>query len=133
MLVSGTEPKISMETDTVDFIKNMRISGSLENTIFYEDLNFIASKKDKMTQLKKEMDLVGETTEEGKKIKAEMKAVNAEVEAYREDNFNKYPDLLYTKFLKAATDIKIPEAPINPDGTKDSTFALRYVRYTIPG
>ena len=128
MLVSGTEPKISMETDTVDFIKNMRISGSLENTIFYEDLNFIASKKDKMTQLKKEMDLVGETTEEGKKIKAEMKAVNAEVEAYREDNFNKYPDLLYTKFLKAATDIKIPEAPINPDGTKDSTFALRYVR-----
>lgn len=126
MIVSGFESGFSMETDTTDFVKNMKVSGSIENKIFYEDLNFISQKREEMNVLKTKMDAAGETTPEGKKIKEEMKQLNTEVETYRDKIINDNPNLFYAKFLKAATDIKIPEAPLNPDGTKDSTFAWRY-------
>ena len=117
-----------METDTFDFVKNMKVTGSKENTIFYEDLNFINTKKNEITLLKNKLQSVGETSEEGKPIKEEMKAVNKQVEDERAKIISENPELFYSSFLKCITDIKIPEAPLNPDGTKDSTFPIRYVR-----
>ena len=127
-IVSGKEPKFQMETDTFDFVKNMKVTGSKENTIFYEDLNFINTKKNEITLLKNKLQSVGETSEEGKPIKEEMKAVNKQVEDERAKIISENPELFYSSFLKCITDIKIPEAPLNPDGTKDSTFPIRYVR-----
>ena len=127
-IVSGKEPKFQMETDTFDFVKNMKVTGSKENTIFYEDLNFINTKKTEITLLKNKLQSVGETSEEGKQIKEEMKSVNKQVEDERARIISENPGLFYASFLQCITDIKIPDAPINPDGTKDSTFAIRYVR-----
>jgi len=127
-IVSGEEQKFQMETDTSDFTKNMKVTGSKENKIFYEDLNFINSKKNEITLLKNKLQSVVETSEEGKQIKEEMKTVNKQVEEERSRIISENPELFYASFLKCVTDIKIPDAPLNPDGTKDSTFAIRYVR-----
>jgi thiol-disulfide isomerase/thioredoxin len=128
MIVSGFESTFTLETDTLDFVKHMKVTGSPENKLFYEDLNYISTKKEAMNALKVKMDAAGETTEAGKAIKEEMKVLNTEVETYRQEMIKTHPELFYSKFLKAVIDIKIPEAPINPDGTKDSTFALKYVK-----
>lgn len=128
MVISGNEQKFSMETDTADLIGNMQIQGSQENTIFYQDMRFIAEKKEEMNRLKEKLTAAGDTTEAGKKIREEMKALNTEVENTRAAIVTNNPDLFYSKFLHAVTDVKIPEAPKNPDGTTDSTFGLRYIR-----
>lgn len=127
-IVSGKEQKFLMETDTVDFVKNMKVTGSQENKIFYEDLNFINNKKNEITKLKNDLQTAGENTEEGIRIKDEMKTVNKQVEEERAKIIAENPNLFYASFLKCITDIKIPESPLNPDGTKDSTFPIRYVR-----
>ncbi len=127
-IVSGNEPKFSMETDTVDFIAHMKITGSLENTLFFQDLNFITDKKNEINVLRDKLVAAGEISPEGEKIKEEMRLVNNSVETERDKIISNYPNLFYSTFLKAVTDIKIPDAPLNADGTKDSTFAIRYIR-----
>ncbi len=127
-VVSGKEPAFAMETDTADFVKHMKITGSEENKIFYEDLNFINEKRNEMNSLKEKLKAAGDTSAEGKQLKEEMKGLNKAVEEERQKIMQDHPDLFYTEFLKCVTDIKIPDAPLNPDGTKDSTFAIRYIR-----
>ena len=41
VIISGAENNFSMETDTADYAKNMKVKGSEENTIFYEYLRYI--------------------------------------------------------------------------------------------
>lgn len=128
MIVSGFESSFTMETDTADFIGKMKVTGSAENKLFYEDLNFIAAKKIEMSNLKGKLDAAGNETATGLAIKEEMKLLNANVETERLKLIEDNTGLFYAKFLKAAMDIKAPEAPMNPDGTKDSTFAFRYIK-----
>ncbi len=127
-VVSGNEKQFTLETDTADFVKNMKVYGSEENKIFYYDLNFIVDKKADMAVLNEKYKAVGENTEEGKKIKEDMKLLNKQVEEERNKIIEEHPGLFYGLFLKGVTDIKIPETPLNEDGTRDSTFAIRYVR-----
>lgn len=128
MIVTGHERKFSMETDTSDLVGHMQITGSEENKIFYKDMQFISKKKEEMNALKTKMTEAGEATEAGLKIKDQIKAVNDEVEQTRAAIMRDHSDLFYSKFLHAVTDVKIPDPPLNPDGTKDSTFSLYYIQ-----
>lgn len=128
MVVSGQESKFTMETDTLDLVGHMQITGSKENELFYQDMRFIAAKKEELNILKNKLTAAGETSPDGILIKEEMRKLNAEVEATRADFIQKNPDLFYAKFLQAVTDIKIPDAPVLADGSIDSTFRLKYVR-----
>ena len=40
-LLLGDEPKFIMETDTSDFIQQMKVTGSVENQLFYENMRFL--------------------------------------------------------------------------------------------
>jgi len=127
-IVSGREHDFILETDTSDFSGHMKVTGSLENKLFFEDLVYITAKRKEMNAIKDKMNGLDPASEEFIKLKEEMKTVNDGVEAERSAIVKKYPQLFYSVFLHALTDIKIPDAPINPDGTKDSTFAYHYVR-----
>lgn len=128
MIISGNDQHFSLQTDTLDFVRHMKVIGSKENEVFYQDMNFIAAKKEAMAALKTKMDAAGKDTPEGESIKSQMQELNKDVENARNKIMTEHPDLFYAKFLKTITDVHIPEAPMNPDGTKDSTFALRYIQ-----
>ncbi len=128
-LISGNEPKFTLETDTTDLAGNMKVTGSLENKLFFDDIRFVGARRKEMNDMKEKLKTMDENSADAKQLKDQMKLLNEEVEAERKSIIEKYPGLFYTKFLTAITDVKIPEAPFNPDGTKDSTFAYRFVRY----
>lgn len=128
MIVSGNESSFTMETDTSDFVGKMKVTGSAENQLFYKDLQFIAAKKNEMAELKIKLEFAGDTGVIAEKIKEEMKLLNENVEQERAKLISENQGLFYGKFLNSISEIKIPEAPLNPDGTKDSTFAIKYVR-----
>jgi peroxiredoxin len=122
------EPKFSLETDTADFIKNMKFSGSNENAVFYKDLQFITAKRKEAEPLREKLKTLDGNSNEMKQVKEQLNAINMQVEDSRKKIREEHSDLFYAKFLLALEDIKIPEAPLNQDGTKDSTFAYRYIR-----
>ncbi|HNA57703.1 MAG TPA: DUF5106 domain-containing protein, partial [Chitinophagales bacterium] len=104
------------------------VKGSTENSLYYQDVNFIAEKKDEMNAMKTKLDALPKDDPEAEKIKEAMKELNKTVEDTRAAIIKNNPGLFYAKFLQAVTDVHIPEAPMNPDGTKDSTFALHYIQ-----
>ncbi|MBC8173893.1 MAG: DUF5106 domain-containing protein [Chitinophagales bacterium] len=122
------EPKFSLETDTADFSKNMKFKGSVENTVFYDDLNFITLKRREAEPIQEKLKTTETNSEEALKLKEDLKIINTEVETTRKALKDNYPDLFYTKFLTALEEVKIPEAPLQADGTKDSLFAYKYIR-----
>ena len=127
-LISGSEPKFTLETDTSDLAGNMKVTGSLENKLFFDDIQYVSNRRKEMNDMKEKLKTLEENSADARQLKDQMKLLNEEVEAERKLIIEKHPGLFYTKFLTAITDVKIPDAPLNIDGTKDSTFAYRFIR-----
>ena len=126
-IVVDKEQNFSLETDTADFIGSMKIKGSTDNELFYEYL------RNGVTMQKQLMDLNKSLAD--KKTKADStavfdqsKAINKQLEDYRSNFAAKHPNTLLAKLFNAIPEPTIPEAPVLPNGRKDSTFAYRYYR-----
>src|SRR3954470_682458 len=50
------EQKFTVETDTIDYVKNMKVTGSLENKLFNDHQKFIIEKTHESQDLKVRMD-----------------------------------------------------------------------------
>lgn len=122
------EPTFTLTTDTSDFAGHMQVVNSIENTIFYEDLNFLSAERKLAEPIKEQLKNATPDSEEALKLKAELESINNDVIAFREKLIEKYPNTFYVKFIQSFQDPIIPPAPVNADGSKDSTFAYRWIR-----
>jgi thiol-disulfide isomerase/thioredoxin len=127
-MIVDKEQKFSMETDTLDFIANMKIKGSKDNELFYEYLNWISLRGKDMDRLRKELDAAKGNDAKIKQIREEQTAVDKTVKDYKTNFVTAHPDVLLAKIFNASWEPEIPENPTLPDGRKDSTFAYRYFK-----
>ena len=116
-----TEKNISLETDTSDFVKNMKVVTSEENKIFYNYLNFMREKHAERTKL----------VDDGKKQNTKDSIVNLKiakidtlVKKYRENVKTTYPNSFFTKILKGM------DEPQAREKFKMRTIPLTVVFYT---
>jgi len=125
-LVIDKEQEFTMETDTGNYIKNMKVKGSADNKLFYEYLNFVTEKGKEVESLKPVMS--SKNKDSAKVAKARVAVIDSLVSNYKLDYIKKHPETLLAKVFLAAQEPKIPETPTLPDGKKDSTFAFRYYK-----
>lgn len=88
------EQQFSLETDTLDYVKHMKVKGSEENTLFFNYLHYIQPRGIKVDSLSK--DSTGNHKEEIEKL-------NKEVYTYREDVAAKNPKTFVATLFKAMT------------------------------
>jgi hypothetical protein len=120
--------EFSLETDTLDFIYNMKVKDSKDNTFFYDYLKFIDDKGRKMEQLKRiieRKETPKDSIELAKKTGGE---IDAQVKNYKKDFIAKNPKNFLSDIFLASTDPEIPEIPVLSNGRKDSTFQFNYYR-----
>lgn len=117
----------SLEADTADYIKTMKVKGSEENKIFYEYQTFMASKQKQIEPLREQLKKV-KAKDSTKTIQDKITAIDEEVKSYRNNLQKEHPKSFVAKLMKAMQDPEIPEAPILANGKKDSTFAYRYYK-----
>ncbi|MDP4187282.1 MAG: DUF5106 domain-containing protein, partial [Bacteroidota bacterium] len=118
----------SIENDTCNFLKNMKVTGSLDNQLFYDYQRLIVDKRDeaKSLQVKREQ---AKTPEEKTSYANQLKAIDQEVKNFRTKVLTENPNLFFTKFIKAVTEIEVPDFPRDAKGkVTDSTFQYRYYR-----
>lgn len=118
------EQHFAMRSDTVDFIKFMKVEGSAENQLFYNYMNYAANQYEKLQKIQ-------DSTKGGKdktSMRAKMDSLNLVVKKYKEDFAAKHPDFLLSKIFKCAEYPDVPETPILPNGRKDSSFSYRYYK-----
>lgn len=126
-LVSDNQ-HFSLHTNSEDYIQNMKVTGDVDNTLFFENMVFNAARHKEaepfVTVLKDST-----ASEDKKKIAREaFNKVNEKVMAYQKDVIAKHPTTLTAVILKANQPIEIPEPPKRADGTIDSSFQLRWYR-----
>jgi thiol-disulfide isomerase/thioredoxin len=126
-LMMGRDQVFSISTDTIDFINDAIFKGSEENTLFFDFQKYMISKQD---ELKKFQDLLknSDNKDQKKTAREGIEKLTQERKDTIMQIVNRHPDLFVSAFLKATVDIEVPDAPINDDGTIDSTWQYKYYK-----
>ncbi len=122
-----SEQKFSFTTDKNDLVQSMRFQNSRENTAFYEYLNYITEKQNEVSPLKEKQSTV-KSDKEKEKIQQEIAKVDEDVRSYRNIFNNKYPNVFFSKIIRATTDIEIPETPLDSIGKPKENFQFYYYK-----
>jgi len=121
------EQFFSLETEKADLNKFMKVTGSKENTIFFDDLLYMASKREVADELSKLYKSLPESSDSAKMIKDKLTKLDEDVKKYRQDLIDKNPTSLYSKILSALKEIEQPTTPRKPDGSAvDTNFQYNY-------
>jgi peroxiredoxin len=119
----------SLETDTADYIKNMKVKGSIENKFFYDYQAFMASKEKQIEPLRELYKKTTKTNKDSTKLLLDkMSVIDKEVKEYKLNFIKDNPETFVAKLFKAMEEPEVPEAPLLKNGKKDTTFAYRYYK-----
>jgi peroxiredoxin len=127
-MIIANETEFTLETDTLDFVKNMKVKGSKENEWFYAYLNFMANKSKELEPLNKKYEALKSNKDSAEVIKARMTKIDKEVKDYKVNFMKTHPESFLAKIFRTSQDPEVPEAPKLPNGRTDSTFAYKYFK-----
>ena len=124
-IVSG-EDGFSLETDTLEPVKNMKVKGSKENELFYDYLVFINAEQKKMEAIKKRMDAHKDNKDSAAFYKEKMQKVDEGVQQYKINFMKEHSETFVAKIFLTSQEPKLPPIPTLANGRKDSTFTYRF-------
>jgi len=123
------DQKFMVETDTVDYTKNMKITGSADNEDFNEWQRFMGSLQTEVQDLYKRKDENKDNKDSVKVIQDKIDELMEKKNKKEEDYIKENPDKLLTAILKMMQKPEIPDPPKDEDGNiTDSTFQYRYYK-----
>lgn len=125
------EQKFTLETDTSNFVKNMKVKGSVENKLFYEHFNLVANLqkdaekyKNMLVKLEKRKNSDSTTI-----VRKKLNQINKQVEDYKLGIIKEYPETFLAKLFLAMKDPNIPAPPRDGNGKViDSLFQYKYLK-----
>ena len=121
-----SEQHFSFTTDIKSPIEKMKFKNSVENSPFYEYLNFITKKQKEVTPLRELEKNVPEV--EKNQIKEKILKIDSEVKNFKNTFEKKYSNIFFTKILKATTEPIIPEAPDTMNTQEKQIFQFNYYK-----
>ncbi len=126
--VVGQTQRFSFDTKSDDYVKNMNVTGDIDNKIFFENMIF---NMDRHKEAEPFMKIIKDSTltdDKKKEAREGFAKINDKVAAYQKDVIAKHPTTLTARIFKANLPITIPDPPKKADGSIDSTFQLRWYR-----
>ncbi len=125
-LIIGAEQDLKIDTDTSNYIYNMKTKGSLENEIFY-NFQKVMIDKSKEAQLLVEKQKSSKNKDSITIYKEKLVALQNFIKEYKATMFKQYPTTLTTKLLRAADEPEVPDFK-TPEGKVDSLKAYHYYK-----
>ena len=121
---------VFIETTKGDFIPSMKVHKSKENQVFLDYIQFMVENSKNAQRLATQRnELPEDAVEERKQIDEEINGMGDRVRNKQEQLYTDHKDRFVGKLIRMSTDIKVPEAPRNPDGSLvDSAFGYKYLR-----
>jgi len=127
MISSENDQHFSIESDTTELIKNLKIKGSEENAAFYDYLRFRGEKNQALSELQKQGE--GEENEKKKqKLGDKISALKDEIKQYEQDYISKHQGWLSTAMIKASIDVKVPDSAEKMTEEEESKYRMYYYR-----
>ncbi len=104
------EPKIQMETDTLDMIGHMVVKKSAENTIWYDYMQTIVSKQKEMKPCSEIINKpdIDKGSKEYKDALACVEKTTEAINKFRDDKIKQNGDMLVARIFKAMKEVEMP-------------------------
>ena len=126
--VVSSDQEFTLSTKTDDYVKNMVVTGDVDNKLFFESVHFnMARHKEAEPFIKTVQDSLA-SEDAKKKAREEFGKINDKVMKFQDDLIAKNPTTVTARMAKAMRPVQVPPAPKRPDGSIDSTFQLRWYR-----
>jgi thiol-disulfide isomerase/thioredoxin len=120
-----SEYNFSLTTDTIDFVKNMKSKGSVENKIFFEFLNYVSSIGPETDSLSKVFKTLTDTnTIAYKSTFSKLKANDEAIINKRKQIVKDNPNAFYSSILKTMIEVDMPNYPAI--GTHEDSLSVYY-------
>ena len=128
-LLIDEEQKFTVETDTLDYVAHIKVTGSNENKLFNDHQKFLMQKGLENQDLKARLEANKNNKDSATAIKKKITAIDQEVKDYRLNIIKNYPKSFMAKILKTMQEPDVPENPKDEKGNViDSTFQFRYFK-----
>ncbi len=127
-LVVSQNQHFSLETNKEDYVNHMKVTGDIDNKLFFENMVFNMDRHQEAEPYIKTLQDSTLADNQKKGAREEFMKINEKVMAYQDKIIEKYPSTLTARIFKANKAVKIPDPPKKADGTIDSTFQLRWYR-----
>lgn len=125
------EQNFKVETDTIDLVGKLTINGANEPKLFLEYQLFLKGMQSKATKLQENLQQTNDENQK-EKIKEELGQLNTEVTNFMNNQKAKFPNTLYSAFIKGLQEPEMPDFNIPENiSNKDSlTFTKQYEFYS---
>ena len=127
LVMSGKENNFSIETDTANVVRAMKVKGSEENRIFYDFQNKIGEIVESMDVLNREKKTKTDPASAAL-IARKIEEKQQEFKKYRTDFLAKHQGTFTAELLKQSIEPEIPPAPKLPNGKQDSVWIFNYYK-----
>ena len=129
-IIIGNEPqKFSIETSTDQFVNNMKVKNSTENTMFNDYQRKMIVLQEKHMALMEQKNHHANNEDSLKIINDQLVEVGKQRHEYILNMIEKNSKAFFSKVLKSMVEIEIPDPPKDENGNiTDSTFQWRYFK-----
>ena len=120
---------MKLETSGDDYVANMKVKNSKENTVFFDYLAYSGDLYKQMKPLRSDLKRLGSKNDSLEIIKEQIDHINQQMADYKEAITKEYPDSFLAKFFGLLKDPVVPDTLLTlSDGTKDSAYPYRYYK-----
>ena len=127
-LVIGDEQRFSFESDTLNLIGNLKITGSRQNELFFEYQKQTKTYADEIGMLQAQAKMRNDGISQ-QLVGGKVAAIRRQMSDYYLRFTKENATSLAGKMLKASGDIELPTTlPKRPDGRPDSAWLFRYYK-----
>ncbi len=118
----------AMETSSADYVKNMKVTGDIDNKLFFENMIYNMERHMEAEPYIKIIQDSSLSEDQKKEARENFMNINEKVLAYQDEVIKAHPLTLTARIFNANKPIKIPDPPKRADGSIDSTFQLKWYR-----
>ncbi|MBI4649387.1 MAG: redoxin domain-containing protein [Bacteroidia bacterium] len=123
------QQNFSLETDTADYVKYMKIKGSDENLRFADYHRYMREKQEIMTKLQQRLEKNKDNTDSSKILNEKFNSQRNEILDYQKKIVKNNPEATFSKIVNALIEPEVPPAPLDEKGKPiDSLFAYHYYK-----
>jgi len=130
-LLIRNEQNFSISTDTVDFIKNIKVKDSKENTLFFNYQKKVINYKKQLSEYEVAIKLIGSQTDSVKLIEQNKEKLTLELNQFVDNTKKDNPESYLTKILSAMDTPEVEKFNFSDEELLRTPFYHNYIRLFI--
>lgn len=122
------EQHFSAEAEMEDVVSTIRFKGSEDNRLFYEYMKFIQAQSKAVEPLRAQRKALADEGKPTAEVDEKIRKIDQQVADYKDKYVSEHPATMLASVFSASKEPEVPELPLKPDGSRDSSFAYRYFK-----